>query len=103
MNEALTLIGDSVQTLGFYLSSHLPWLSGIAKLTALAVSSEVQLNSSCTVPVLISSNLHTDQGMGLRNVLRMIFVLSTHPSFTLSLLSFSQLNLFFNYFFKRQV
>lgn len=63
---------------GFYLSAHLPWLSGMAKLTAFAVSSEIQLNSSCTFPELISSNLQTDQGTDVRNMLKTVFVLSAH-------------------------
>lgn len=63
---------------GFYPASRLPWLSGVTKLTAFATSSRSQLNSSCTVPELNSSNLQTDQGMDLRNALRMVFVLSAH-------------------------
>lgn len=88
---------------GFFLPSHLPWLSGIAKLTVFAVSSEIQLNSSCTLPVLTSSNLHTDGGTHLRNVLQMICVLSAHPSSTLLLFPLGQAILLLKYFFKRQV
>lgn len=86
-SKALLPTGDSAHTLGFSCP-HLPWLSGIAKLTAFATSSTIQLNSSCTPPVLTSSNLHTDGGTRLRNVLHMICVLSAHPSSTLATFPF---------------
>lgn len=88
---------------GFYLPLHLPWLSGIAKLTVFAVSSEVQLNSSCTLPVLTSSNLHTDGGTQLRNVLQMICVLLAYSSSTLLLFPLGQVTWLLKYFFKRKV
>lgn len=86
---------------GFYLPWHLPWFSGIAKLTVFAISSKSQVNSSCTLPVLTSSNLHTGGGTCLRNVPQVMCVLSAHPSSTLLLFPLSEVTLSLKIFLQK--